>query len=261
VLLHGWEGSSESLYVLSLGQYLFERGYDIVRLNLRDHGASHHLNRGLFHSCLLPEVIGAARDIGRMYARSEISLVGFSLGGNFALRVGARARAEQITLRRVVAVSPVIDPARTLLALESGLSLYRNYFIHKWRRSLRKKQKAWPTDFDFAPFDDIRSLTEMTDRLIREHTDFSDLVSYLRGYAITGEVLRDLSVPSLIIASTDDPIIPCEDLMHICANELLRIELTRYGGHCGFRQGLFGGDWLERRVLEELERCCDPLVR
>jgi predicted alpha/beta-fold hydrolase len=44
ILLHGWEGSADSLYLLSVGQLLFDAGYDVVRLNLRDHGDSHHLN-------------------------------------------------------------------------------------------------------------------------------------------------------------------------------------------------------------------------
>jgi uncharacterized protein len=54
VLMHGWEGSAASLYVLSLAQRLFEQGFDVVRLNLRDHGETHQLNRELFHSCRLP---------------------------------------------------------------------------------------------------------------------------------------------------------------------------------------------------------------
>ncbi len=61
VLLHGWEGSADSLYVLSLAQLLFAQRFEVVRLNLRDHGDTHHLNRELFHSCRLPEVIGAVR--------------------------------------------------------------------------------------------------------------------------------------------------------------------------------------------------------
>src|SRR5690606_22393504 len=44
ILLHGWEGSADSLYVLSLGSYLFSLGFDVFRLNFRDHGESHHLN-------------------------------------------------------------------------------------------------------------------------------------------------------------------------------------------------------------------------
>jgi len=57
VLLHGWEGSADSTYVLSASQTLFDLGFEVVRLNLRDHGATHHLNRDLFHSCRLPEVL------------------------------------------------------------------------------------------------------------------------------------------------------------------------------------------------------------
>src|SRR6185312_14747244 len=92
VLLHGWEGSAESLYILSLGQQLFERGFDVLRLNLRDHGDTHHLNRELFHSCLLPEVVGAMQALQVALGGQPLRLVGFSLGGNFMLRVGAQAR-------------------------------------------------------------------------------------------------------------------------------------------------------------------------
>src|SRR5262249_30742219 len=59
VILHGWEGSAQSLYILSLAQQMFERGFEVLRLNLRDHGETHHLNRELFHSCRLSDVIGA----------------------------------------------------------------------------------------------------------------------------------------------------------------------------------------------------------
>ena len=40
VLLHGWEGSADSTYMLSLAQSLFAANYEVVRLNLRDHGAT-----------------------------------------------------------------------------------------------------------------------------------------------------------------------------------------------------------------------------
>jgi predicted alpha/beta-fold hydrolase len=93
VLLHGWEGSTESGYVMSLGALLFSRGFDVLRLNLRDHGSTHHLNRGIFHSCRLPEVVGAARAIAARFPEAPLFLAGFSLGGNFMLRVAADAGA------------------------------------------------------------------------------------------------------------------------------------------------------------------------
>ena len=123
VLLHGWEGSADSLYVLSLAQRLLARGFEVLRLNLRDHGETHHLNRELFHSCRLPEVIGAVRALQRRCGR-PLALVGFSLGGNFMLRVAAEARASGLDLTRVIAVSPVLEPAETLIALEGGFPGY-----------------------------------------------------------------------------------------------------------------------------------------
>src|SRR2546430_6496315 len=72
VLLHGWEGSADSLYVLSLAQPPFSQRFEVARLNLRDHGDTHHLNRELFHSCRLPEVIGAVRALQQHFAGTEI---------------------------------------------------------------------------------------------------------------------------------------------------------------------------------------------
>ena len=150
VLLHGWEGSADSLYVLSLGQYLYERGYDVLRLNLRDHGDSHHLNEGIFHSCRIAEVVGAVRCIQQRSPARAVSLVGFSLGGNFSLRVGARAAEAGLDLDRIVAICPVLDPAHTLARLENGWALYRRYFVWKWQRSLAMKQLAWPGVYDLG---------------------------------------------------------------------------------------------------------------
>jgi len=123
VVLHGWEGSAQSLYVLSLAQTLFERGHDVVRLNLRDHGETHHLNRELFHSCRLPEVLGALREIQAAAGGRALNLVGFSLGGNFMLRAAVAARDARLAVARAIAISPVLDPAGTLAALERGVPL------------------------------------------------------------------------------------------------------------------------------------------
>ncbi len=254
IILHGWEGSSDSMYVLGLGQHLLERGFDVFRLNLRDHGGSHHLNRSIFHSCRLAEVRDAVCRLAEQYPDHRRSLVGFSLGGNFALRIAASLPPGGGELSRILAVSPVLDPQATLLALESGSPLYRRYFINKWRRSLRMKQQAWPGQFDFAHLSGQRNLTRMTEDLVLGHTGFPTLAQYLQGYAITGEALKHLQVHSHIIAAQDDPIIPAQDLQRLYPNPMLQITLTQHGGHCGFRERLFGGAWLDRFVHEELAR-------
>ena len=109
VLIHGWEGSSDSLYQLSTAHYLRQRGFDVFRLNLRDHGPSHHLNPELFHSNRIDEVVTAVARIGEMFPDVPLLLGGYSLGGNFALRVGVRAPAAGINLHQIVAVCPVLE--------------------------------------------------------------------------------------------------------------------------------------------------------
>src|SRR5437879_13915056 len=120
VLLHGWEGSADSLYLLSLAQLLFEQRFEVVRLNLRDHGDTHHLNRELFHSCRLPAVVGPGRALQQHFAGRPLQLVGFSLGGNFMLRVAARARGAAPGPHRAIAAPPALDPGRTPTALDPG---------------------------------------------------------------------------------------------------------------------------------------------
>ena len=252
VLLHGWEGSAESLYVLSLGQLLFAHGFQVARLNLRDHGATHHLNRELFHSCRLPEVVGAVHALQRHFGGRPLQLVGFSLGGNFMLRVAAQARAAGLDLARVIAVSPVLDPAATLTALQQGWFAYEQYFVQKWLRSLRKKQAAWPGAYDFSALARQRDLKYMTAELVQRHTEFATLEDYLNGYAIIGGRLAQLEVPSSIVISLDDPIIPAGGLAHLAHPPALSVTVTRYGGHNGFFERLGGATWLERRILRQL---------
>lgn len=258
VLLHGWEGSAESLYVLSLGQQLFDRGFDVLRLNLRDHGETHHLNSGLFHSCLLPEVVGAMRALQLAVDGGPLRLVGFSLGGNFMLRVGAQARGADLDIAKIIAVSPVLDPSDTLRALEGGFFGYPRYFVRKWWRSLLKKQAAWPGHYDFAQLRGVRDLRRLTAELIRRFTDFGTLEEYFEGYSITGRRLAGLDVPTTIFTSLDDPIIPAGGLERLARPASLRIVVTQFGGHCGFLDRLTGPTWVERRIIAELDVAGEP---
>ena len=87
ILIHGWEGSADSTYMLSTGRYFYLKGYNIFRLNLWDHGKSHHLNRGLFHGAMTEETAEAVANAARLLPDRPCYLIGFSLGGNFALRI------------------------------------------------------------------------------------------------------------------------------------------------------------------------------
>ena len=254
VMIHGWEGSSESTYMLSVAPGLLERGYSIFRLNLRDHGASHHLNEDMFHSCRLDEVVGAFGWIQRNYADKRLSVVGYSLGGNFALRVADAAPAAGLALDHVVAVCPVLNPAQTMIALDRGWPVYRRYFIRRWRNSLLKKSAAFPARYSFSKLTSFSSLTDMTEYFVTRYTDYPDLYTYLNGYALTGERLAGLEINASMLLADDDPVIPVEGLadMHIPA--ALKVYRAKFGGHCGFLEGLRLRSWLDKFLLKELQR-------
>lgn len=254
VLLHGWEGSAESQYILSLADVLLAHGCDVIRLNLRDHGDTHHLNRDLFHSCRLPEVVGAMQRLQELFPARRRVLIGYSLGGNFMLRVAAEAPQAGLDIERVIAVSALLDPATTLDAIENGLWIYHSYFVMKWTRSLMRKQAAWPDTYRFGKLLRSRNLRRMTEDLVLQHTDYPDLHSYLRDYAITGERLAGLTVPSTIVTALDDPMIAPADLERLADTPLLRVVTTQTGGHCGFLEDLGSHSWVDDFILRELEQ-------
>ncbi len=254
VMLHGWEGDANALYMLSLAHRLLARGFEILRLNLRDHGGTQQLNPGLFHSCRLPEVIGAVRRAQQMVRGLPLHLPGVSLAGHFLLRVTADAAQAGLEIASCVAISPVLEPRATLTAIESGASIYHRYFVNKWSRSLRAKQRAWPHLYQFDTLGRVSSLRAMTAELVARYTEFGTLEEYLDGYSITGERLAQLAVPATIITAADDPIVPVEDLQRVAAGTNLRTVVTARGGHCGFLTGLLGDTWAENAVVAQLTR-------
>lgn len=254
ILLHGWEGSADSNYLLDSALALDAAGFDTFRLNFRDHGDSHHLNPDLFHSCRLEEVVQA---VGQMTAehrseRGAVFLAGFSLGGNFALRVARNAPAAGYRLDRVVAVSPVIRPKNVLAALADGLPIYEQYFVRKWRRSLKRKQRLYPERYNLEGWFRHRNLADQTRHLVDDYTEFPDLEAYLEGYSIAGDYLEGLEIPSLIITAADDPIIPIADFESLARPETLELEIWPHGGHCGFLANWRLESWIEKRIVSEL---------
>jgi predicted alpha/beta-fold hydrolase len=153
----------------------------------------------------------------------------------------------------VVAVSPVLDPNETLVALERSFPGYQLYFVRKWMRSLLKKQAVWPDVYDFREVGRMADLRRMTAELVRRFTEFPSLDDYLNGYSITGNCLAQLKVPARIITSLDDPIIPAHSLQRLARDASLQLTVTRHGGHCGFLERLSGPSWVERRIVEEFD--------
>jgi len=254
LLLHGWEGSAESSYMRMTAARMLAAGFDVLRLNFRDHGNTHHLNPGIFHSNRIDEVVQAAGDVARRWPHLPLVAAGYSLGGNFVLRLALHAPAAGVPLRRVAAVCPVLDPALTMESIENGPAMYDWYFRRKWAGSLRRKRDLFP---DLGDCDDrvlaldIRALTAW---LVERHTDFGSLQAYFDGYSIAGERLSGLQVPADILMAQDDPVIPYASFNGWRLPDHARLQTARWGGHCGFIENWRGDGFSERWVARNLQQ-------
>ena len=250
ILLHGWEGSVNSAYILSTGRFLFNNGFSVFRLNYRDHGDTHHLNPGLFYAVLLDEVFNAMRQVSEYEKELPFYLAGFSMGGNFALRIVRKCIESPIdNLAHVMSVSPVLDPEKSTYAIDD-VSLLRKYFREKWQRSLIKKQTCFPELYDFSDVLRLETIMEMTDLMLERYSDYESASDYFSHYAVLNDALADINVPATIITAQDDPIIPVEDFYDLKLNSRAELIIHRYGGHNGFLESLSGQAWYEKKMLE-----------
>ena len=253
LLLHGWEGSHRSSYSRHTTAALLRAGFDVVLLNFRDHGDTHHLNAEPFHSCRLDEVVQGALQVQQRLGGRPMALAGFSLGGNFALRVARLAPDVGLALTHVAAVCPVLHGEFGLRALETGVPLYQWYFMRKWRRSLLKKRQHFPDRHRFDAADLDRDMRGLTSYLVEQYTAFPNLAAYLDGYAIAGDRLAALSVPASILTAADDPVIPVADFHDLQLPASATLEIAAHGGHCGFIEDAALQGFAERWITSRFQ--------
>lgn len=254
VLIHGWEGSHQSSYLYSMACRLHAAGHAVFRLNLRDHGGTHHLNRELFHSARMGEVLDAIGAAIALAPGLPLAVLGFSLGGNFALRVALQGPAAGIVPRLAIGISPAIHPGAAMQALDEGPELVRRYFLRKWQKTLAAKAEAWPGAHDFAPYRGLRSFVAITDRFARDFTEFGALDAYLSQYTLTPAMLMAAPAPLAVITARDDSVIPFRHFEGLAAGGPVRaFDAPAHGGHCGFIANWRLDSWAERRVLALLD--------
>lgn len=254
LLLHGWEGSVDSSYMRLTAAHLLGQGFEVFRLNFRDHGGTHHLNEGLFHSNRIDEVVQASRDIARRFPLRPLVVGGYSLGGNFALRLALRAPAAGLSIAHVAVICPLLDPSRTMDAMEHGFAPYMRHFERRWRRSLERKRALFPQQYDFDDRVLGLRMRPLTRWLVERNTDYGTLERYFDGYSIAGDRLAGLQVPASILMAADDPVIPIDDFSAAMLPANAQLEISPWGGHCGFLENArldgFGERWISQRLVD-----------
>ena len=257
LLVHGWEGHSHSPGILTVTDVLARAGYDVFRLNLRDHGPDLHvnrlaLNRGIFLGTLGDETAAAARSAALLARGKPVHIVGGSMGGSFALRLALAHAEEPIpNLQSVIAVCPAVNPSRDTRAIDR-LQPYRSYFRRRWLRSLLQKAALFPDLYDLNPMRELHGIYEMTEWIIPRYSPYADAEDYFNHYRVLPSDYERIGVKTTVIAAEDDFVIPVQDFYEIPKLPLVDVRIYRTGGHMGFVDILPYRQWLPRAVLDLL---------
>ena len=236
MMIPGWLGNVESTYVLSGAHTLWQGGFNVVRINLRDHGDTAHLNSGLFHSALIDEVVALVKTLMSEFPSAPAGLIGYSMGGNFALRI-----AKQIPELATLAICPALSPEETMLKI-SGNIIYEQYFMRKWRGLWVKKPAAFPQLYNFKDAMNLSSVISLTDYFVKYHTQYTNTDDYFAAYDLSKGALE--GVKAKILAAGDDPIIPAKHYANL--PDSISLDWVDYGGHGAFLENWQFESWCDR---------------
>jgi predicted alpha/beta-fold hydrolase len=255
VLVHGLEGSSESGYMLGLAERAFVAGWNAVRLNQRNCGGTESLTPTLYNSGLSGDYRAVLAELIDRDSLPEIFFAGYSMGGNLVLKMaGELAGRAPRQLRGVAGVCPCVDLG--VCADAVGLPrnfIYLEHFVRNLKKRMLRKAKLFPGKFDLTPMTRVRTLREFDDKITAKYCGFRDATDYYsRSSAL--RVAAEIQVPTLIVASQDDPFVPFASFSDpaIANNAHIGVVAPEHGGHCAFISR-YAGDarfWAEACVME-----------
>ncbi|MGB7926111.1 MAG: alpha/beta fold hydrolase [Pyrinomonadaceae bacterium] len=256
VLTHGLEGSSESVYMLGTAGKAFRAGFNVVRLNLRNCGNTEHLTPTLYNSGLSGDLRAVVRELIEQDSLPHIFVVGFSMGGNMALKLaGEDADAAPRELSGICAVSPSVDLSTCADAIEQRSNwLYQRSFMRSLRRRIRQKERLYPDRFDASDLRSVRTIRDFDNRYTALDAGYRDAADYYeRASALP--LISQIRTPTLIIHAQDDPFIPFHPLRHraVAENPCVLLQAPPHGGHVGFVAADTSGEdrfWAENRIVE-----------
>ncbi len=255
ILVHGLEGSSHSQYIVGNANKLWAAGCNVLRMNMRNCGATDALSPSLYHSGLSTDVIAVLRwAIGR--GCRYVVLAGYSMGGNLVLKaageLGADAPPE---LMGVVAVSPPMDLRESADALHGWQNrVYERRFLRNLRARYLRKTRLFPAVFAPEPLARVRSIRDFDEWVMAPHCGFRSADDYYQR-AGASRVLREIAVPTLVLHACDDPFIRLTTATRAQLEAHAEVTLLEpaHGGHCAFLEEPgpgYDGYWAERALKD-----------
>jgi predicted alpha/beta-fold hydrolase len=252
IISHGLEGNSTRHYSKGMASYFSQRGWDAVAWNCRS--CSGELNRlaRFYHH-------GDTGDLGSVVQEAirlgykNIVLIGFSMGGSFALKyLGEQGQNVPREIKGAVGFSVPCDlPTGGRIMDDPGNSFYRNRFLGKLKKKLAEKSKLYPSDIDVTKLAAISSFEEFNNCYTAPLHGFRDSDDFY-SQASCKSHLANIAVPSLLVNAANDPLLTpeCFPVEIAKASKYLYLEIPQRGGHVGFALGGLKENWMEVRAFE-----------
>ncbi len=230
VIVHGLECASDTYYVKAMVRKLQAAGYDAVVINLR--GCSGRPNKLLksYHSGKSEDLASVLKHLP---AYDEISLIGFSIGGNIVLKYLGESNVVDSKIKAAVAISAPVDLASSAKALtEPSCRIYMQRMLNKLRAKIKIKMKLFPGHIDDSNFAAIKTFADYDNKYTAPFNGFKNAEDYWRQASAVNR-LDKISVRTLILSALDDPFLGPECYPQV-NNPSIQTVYTQYGGHLGF---------------------------
>jgi hypothetical protein len=257
LLVHGLEGSSNSIYMLGTAAQAFANGFNVLRLNLRTCGETEHLTNSLYHSGMSEDLRAVIKELIERDGFERIVVAGFSLGGNMSLKLaGEWGETPPKEVSAVCAVSPSIDLAGCTNAINRRSNwIYNRRFLNNLTRRMRRVKKLYPEIYEIEGIEKIRSIRDFDAQITARYGGFKDADDYY-AQSSSMQLIDKIRIPTLIVHAQDDPFVPFAPFRQITrsANEFVVLLAPKYGGHVGFvSDSKIKGEnrfWAENRIIE-----------
>jgi predicted alpha/beta-fold hydrolase len=253
ILLHGLEGNAQRGYIKGQGQHLNKNGWDVAAINHR--GCSGEDNRLYlsYNSGRTEDLAEFIEHIIARYSYDEISIVGYSLGGNVLLKYLGECTALPHQVKSGVAIS---TPLHLRGALEQLIKwenfVYSKTFINDLRKKYKRKMSNFPEAMNTEELKKIGSLLDFDNLYTAKAHGFKDAFDYYEKSSSI-YVLENIKVPVLILNAENDSFLCPESYPFGLIKNLenVYLEVPRHGGHVGFHESN-NVYYSERRVIEFL---------
>ncbi len=234
VLIHGLCGSHQSAYMIRIANRLSLLGVKVVRMNQRGCGSGKGFARKMYLDTSDEDVHEVLKFLKKQYSYSPIILVGFSLGGNIALKFAGKLQHEaKRFIEEIIAVSPPVDIGRcTELLSESKNWIYEKYLSDLLIKDAIFRHRHFP-DLPSLKLPKGMRIIDFHKLYLAPGSGFDRVEDYHRACSSIHCVER-ITVPCKILFAKDDPIIDASGLDHMALPNHIKIYKAPGGGHMGF---------------------------